>query len=179
MNKEPLKTRDPYRYYRNCSYACIVGEYASVLSPIAIVFGAKWNEYFTVADGNQVKMTVGCILSLVVAAIVMLSQIKRQEKINNQHTMLPFVFGVGVAFALSYLFKVVIDDLTLILGVELAGSVTAYGIDFATIANKEKMMIYKDEEIRHDARRVAEEKVESKTSSRFSSILNEKAERRR
>lgn len=178
MNKEPLKTRDPYKYYRNCSYACVAGEYASVLTPIAIVFGAKWNEYFTMTEGNSVKMTIGCILSLVVAAIVMFSQIKRQEKINNQHTMLPFVLGVGVAFALSYLFKVVIEDLTLILGVEFAGSVVAYGIDFATISNREKMAIYKDEEIRHDARRIAEEKSSMKTS-RFSNILNEKAERRK
>ena len=145
VKKEPLKQRNPYKYYRNAYYACQDAEWACILTPIIAIFGVKWQEYFDFTESsNGVRLTIGCVLALVMASIFIYKKVKHQEKMEGKVTMLSYVIGVGVAFAFSYLFKVVIDDLFLILGCEFAGAVGAYGIDFATSENQRKAKLYKD-----------------------------------
>lgn len=143
--RPPLKERNPYKYYRNAYYAFQTGEWACIVAPVVAVFGAKWEEYFTFIDGDYtgVKMTLGCILSLVLAAIFAYKKLRHQEKVEGKVTMTSYVVGVGVAFVLSYLFKTVIDDLFLIMGCEFAGAVAAYGVDFGTRNAKSKMETYR------------------------------------
>ena len=144
--KEPLKTRNPYKYYRNSYWACQVGEWVSIVAPMITVFGIKWNEYFDFVNETEsaTKLTIGCVLALICAVIFVYKKIKHQEKTENKTTMLSYVVGIGVAFAFSYFFKVIIDDLFLILGCEFAGSVSAYAIDFATQENRRKQILYRD-----------------------------------
>ena len=126
--KEPLKTRNPYKYYRNAYVGAQAGEWACIGIPIIAIFGAKWNEYFNFTDnqGGAIKLTIGSILALICAAIFMYKKIKHQEKTEKKVTMLSYVIGVGVAFAIAYFFKVILDDLVLIFGCELAGAAAAY-----------------------------------------------------
>lgn len=155
-NKEPLKKRNPYKYYRNAYAACRVGEWGCLVAPIVAVFGAKWNEYFVFVEGDsRVRLTIGCILAFIMSAVFVYKKIKHDEKVEKKVTMLSYVVGVGVAFAMSYLFKTVIDDLFLILGCEFAGSVAAYGVDLATIRNKGKMELYRSAMERLDAEEAA------------------------
>ena len=165
--KEPLKKRNPYKYYRNAYWACQGGEWAAIVAPVVAVFGAKWNEYFvfTETDNSGVKLTIGCVLAFVMAAIFVARKIKYQEKQENKVTMLSYVVGIGVAFAFSYLFKVVIDDIFLILGCEFAGAVGAYGIDFATQSNMRKMKLYKTAIEELDAQEAARKVQEDKKRS--------------
>ena len=156
--REPLKKRDPYKYHRNAYYACQTSEWACIVAPVIAVFGAKWNEYFVFYDENHtgVKMTIGCVLSLVLAAVFVYKKLRHQEKVENKPTMTSYVVAVGVAFVFSYLFKAVIDDLFLILGCEFAGAVSAYGIDFATRSERNKMVTYKAAIEKLDAEEAAE-----------------------
>lgn len=154
--KEPLKTRNPYKYYRNAYYGCQAGEWACIIAPVIAVFGVKWNEYFDFVDTNNgIKLTFGCVLALVMAGLFIYKKIKHQEKMEGKITMLSYALGIGVAFVFSYLFKVIIDDLFLILGCEFAGACSAYALDFATTKNHDKMKLYSDAMNKLDAEEVA------------------------
>lgn len=146
VKKEPLKQRNPYKYYRNAYYATQAGEWACLATPLIAIFGAKWNEYFIFAEGNDggVRLTIGCILALICAAIFMYKKLKHQEKQEKKVTMLSYVMGIGAAFAFIYFFKVILDDLFLIVGCEFAGAVAAYVVDFSTQHNLAQMKLYKD-----------------------------------
>ena len=161
QGKEPLKKRDPYRYYRNAYYACQAGEWGCIAAPVIAVFGAKWNEYFVFAEGSSgVSVTIGCVLALVLAAVFCYRKIRHQEKAAGKVTMLSYAVGVGVAFVFAYLFKVIIDDLALILGCEFVGAVGAYAVDFATMRNRRKMVLYRDAREKAEAERAARKALE-------------------
>lgn len=158
VKKEPLKTRNPYKYYRNAYVGAQAGEWACIGAPIIAIFGAKWNEYFNFTDnqGGAIKLTIGSILALVCAAIFMYKKIKHQEKTEKKVTMLSFVVGIGVAFAIAYFFKVILDDIVLILGCELAGAAAAYGLDLGvTQEMRRKQILYRDAIDKLDAEEAA------------------------
>ena len=154
----PIRKRNPFRFYRNAYLACQTGEWACLIAPVAAVFGAKWEEYFVFTDGSSsgVRLTVGCILALAMAAVFAYRKLRHQEKAAHKTTMLSYAVGVGVAFVFAYLFKVVIDDLFLILGCEFCGASAAYCVDFATESNRRKMVLYRD----------AREKLEAEEAAR-------------
>lgn len=162
VKKVPLKERNPYAYYRNAYVACQAGEWGCIVTPIIAIFGAKWNEYFVFTEDNTsgVKLTVGCVLALILAAIFVYKKLKHQEKMEGKVTMLSYAVGIGVAFVFVYLFKVVIDDLFLILGCEFAGAVAAYGVDFATNSNRSNMMAYKEAMLKIKAEKAAQKMEE-------------------
>lgn len=154
--KAPLRKRDPYRYYRNAYYALQGSEWACLAAPVAAVFGVKWNEYFVFVEGGSgVSLTVGCVLALVMAAVFAYRKLRHQEKAEGKVTMLSYAVGLGVAFVFAYLFKVVIDDLALILGCEFAGAVAAYGVDFATREARRKMVVFRESKERLEAEEAA------------------------
>lgn len=151
--KESLKKTDPYKYYRNCYRACQAGERTSLIAPLIAVFAAKWNEYFVIVeDADRIKLSIGCVLSIIMAVIFIYRKLKHEEKVNNKVTMLSYTIGVGVAFVLVLLMKVVLSDLYLILGAELGGSVVAYGVDIASERNKQLMLAYKEAKIEAQAK---------------------------
>ena len=166
--REPLKERNPYKYYRNSYYACQGGEWACITAPFIAIFAAKWNEYFVFTESNSegIKVTIGCVLAAVMAAFFAYRKIRHQEKANGKVTMLSYAIGVGVAFAFSYLFKVIIDDLFLILGCEFAGASAAYVVDFATVYNKDRMKVYKDAIDKLDAEEAAQKVIEERKKRR-------------
>lgn len=116
-----------YRHYRNQSYIAKGSKWASIIAPFAIVFGCKYNEYIKIlGEGEQYKLTIGCILAIIVACIAILREFKKSEETK------PFagIVGWGLAFALCYFFSVAMKDLTLIIGTEFAGQVAAKGFDY-------------------------------------------------
>ena len=165
VKKEPLKTRCPRKYYRNAYWACQGGEWAAIMTPLIAVFGAKWNEYFDFVNDTHgsVRLTIGCVLALVVSAVVMYKKAKHQEKVEKKATMLTYVLGVGIAFAFAFLFKVVIDDLVLILGCEFAGAAAAYGLDIGlTQEMRRKQVLYRDARDHLEAEEAAKKEREIK-----------------
>lgn len=159
QKKEPLKTRNPRKYYSIKYHALYAGEWACLLGPLFGVFGAKWNEYVQFAssqDGSVLggfKLTVGAVLSLLVAVFVIYKGARHKEKVDKTATMSTFALGIGVAFALSWAFSVILKDLTLILGCEFAGAMVAYPLDTMAQKNKKLMEIADEEMIRENTRR--------------------------
>lgn len=152
VKKEPLKERDPYRYYRNVHYALYSVEWVSIFTPLAILFGIKWNDYFNFVEETEgsVKLTIGCILAIVLAIVFAVKKARVEEKSKKTYSMLHYVGFVAVFWAFAFLFKVIIDDLFLITSVELAGAVTAYGVSIADNNAKEKARLFKEQKIKQD-----------------------------
>ena len=167
--KEPLKERNPRKYYRNAYWACQAGEWTACVVPMVAIFGAKWNEYFDFVNntGGAVRLTIGSILALVCSAIFMYKKAKHQEKVEKKSTMLTYVLGVGVAFALAYFCKVILDDLILILGCEFAGAAAAFGLDIGlTQEMRRKQVIYRDAKDKLDAEEAAKKERAVKEEER-------------
>ena len=157
VKKEPLKTRSPRKYYHRAYVGCQVGEWGAIATPIIAIFAAKWNEYFDFVEnqGESIRLTIGCVLAIVCAIFFGYKKLKNQEKQEKKVTMLSYVFGIAVAWAAVFLFKVIIDDLFLILSCELAGAGAAYGIDFATQYNLKKYNLYQGAYEKLDAEEAA------------------------
>lgn len=154
--KQPLKERDPEKYFSRVRGWCKAGTIASLAAPIVAVFGAKWNEYIqvTYSDGAQgaVKLSVGAICSLIVAAIITYKYVRHNEKAKHEVSMASWVVGLGLAFAICWAFQAILNDLTLILGCEFAGSVAAYGFDLGAQHANNRLKPYEDEKMRAQAR---------------------------
>lgn len=157
VKKEPLKTRDPYKYYRNAYIGCQSAEWTAIVAPLILVFAVKWNEYFDFANNESgaVRLTIGCVLAIVCGVLFVYKKMRHQEKTEKKVTMLTYVLGLAVAWVFVWLCGAIIDDLFLILSCELAGAITAYGIDFATQEMRRKQMLYRDAKEKLEAEEVA------------------------
>lgn len=154
--KAPLKERDPKKFYSRVKGWCKAGTITSLAAPLVAVFGAKWNEYVQISysDGTQgaIKLSVGALCSLIMAAIITYKYVRHDEKAKKQVTMASWVVGLGLAFAICWAFQAILNDLTLILGCEFAGSVAAYGFDLGAQYANGRLEPYKDEMMRAQAR---------------------------
>lgn len=145
VKKEPLKKRDPQKYYRNVHYGLYAGTWVSTLTPIIAIFGVKWNEYFDFISNTEssVKLTIGCVIAIVLAVVFSIKKAKVEEKQNKEYSILHYVGFVAVLWAFLFFFKVIIDDMFLITSCEFIGAVGAYGLNIADRKVKEKILLYK------------------------------------
>ena len=126
---------EKYSYYKRNRNLATAGKWTGIISPFVIIFGAKFNEYFVlVEEGERIKLTIGCILAIVVAAIAVISDFKRNEKTKP---LLPAAKW-GLAFLIIFLCESIAYDLLLIVGAEFAGQCAAAGLNgYAKNCNKE------------------------------------------
>lgn len=160
--KEPLKTRDPYKYNRNVHYGLMAGKWASVVAPFIGIFIAKFGEYIEVYEGTQYKFTIGCVICLIVAVIAAYKDIKKTEGANSP---ISTAIGWGVAFMLSFLFKEIITDLTLVLGLAFAGQCGATTCEMVDESKKKYLTAYKDAKINAQAQ--ADVQAERRKGTRY------------
>lgn len=144
MGKTSLKERNPMKFYRNAYYASQISEWLCVIAPIVSIFGIKWNEYFVV-NNDKYKMTIGCVLAIVMGVVFAYRKLKYQEKQEKKSNMYGYALWVGVVCGFSFLFKSIIDDLFIISITEFIGAVGAVSIDTAfTQNNLKKYVMYKE-----------------------------------
>lgn len=143
--KIKLKERNPYKYYRNCEIGCKTGKWISILAPFIGIFIAKFNDYFVlITEQEQVKLSLGCILALIVGGIAMWQNLKEEN--SEQVKKISSVVVWGIAFALSYLFQSILQDLTLILGCALIGQLVGKGFELGSDSFEElKLEAKKDD----------------------------------
>lgn len=165
-----LKETDPKKYYSRVKGWCKAGTLTSLFTPLVAVFGAKWNEYIQITESDgasgTMKLSVGAVLSLITAAIVIYKYVRHDERQKNQVTMLSWVVGLGLAFGICWAFSAILQDLTLILGTEFAGSVAAYGFDLGVQHADEKLKPYEEEMMRASARRDFARQEEDRNNNR-------------
>lgn len=125
---------EKYERYKRNHHLAMAGKWTSVIAPFTIVFGAKFNEYFILVDNNErIKLTIGCVAAIIVAVVA----IYREAKKSANKNIAP-VIGWGVALALIWLCKTVLDDLLLIVGSEFAGQMAGAGLNvYSDFCSKE------------------------------------------
>lgn len=124
---DEMNNGEKFRAYRKRKIIAKTGKWASIISPFIIVFAVKSGEYIQILGEDQkYKLTIGCILAVILAAIAVLAEFKKVEKLK------PFlsVLRWGLAFAIIHFLRVALQDLELIVGTEFAGQVVAKGFDY-------------------------------------------------
>lgn len=136
-----MNNNEKYLYYRKRSRLSVLGKWGSVIAPFGIVFGVKFNEYVNIIDtGEVVKLTIGSVLAIIVAVVAVYKEVKHSEETKH----LAPAFGWALATVFAWLFKVIIDDLFIILLSETIGQFTAMGINMYGEHAKEEAAAYKD-----------------------------------
>lgn len=146
--KPPLKERNPYAFYRNGFYALVVAKFTSIFLPFIVLFGIKFEEYFKVSTGTTVKMSVGCILALIVGGIALFQSLNRKDEKGNK-SPITTVIGWGIGFAFVFLFSSILKDLVLIVGCGFLGQVVGLAFEFG--ANNRRYYMLKYREARVDS----------------------------
>lgn len=131
---EELTSVEKYKRLRNQGYTCIGLKWFSILSPYLIIGIVNFEQYFTEAEG--VKMSLGCILAMIVVGISIANETKENTKINGIVTW-------AIAFAFAILFQSILNDLVLILGCGLAGQLVGAGFELGSEMQLEKADLYK------------------------------------
>lgn len=132
---QQMTNGEKYSTYKKRGILATAGKWTSIIGPVAVLFGVKFNEYFSIVDGQEkIKLTIGSVLALIVAGFAVLQDFKRTE--STKH--LASVAGWGIALLLSWLLEVVLQDLTLILAFEFGGQCAAAGLNkYAEYCRKE------------------------------------------
>lgn len=123
---DEMNNGELYKHYRKTTYVAKGGKWASVIAPFGIVFGLKVKEYVEILGDQSWRLTIGCVLAIIVAIIAIYKEIKHDE--STKH--LSSVVGWGLAFGLIWLLEVVTKDLKLIVGAEFAGQVVSKGFEY-------------------------------------------------
>lgn len=134
-----LTSVEKYKRLRNTGYGLKVAKWVSILSPYLVIGIVNFEEYFT--EYNGIKMSLGCILAMIVAGIAIANETKENKKING-------LVGWAIAFALVYLMQSILNDLLLIVGCGLLGQLVGAGFDLGANTELEKATLYKEALIR-------------------------------
>jgi FtsH-binding integral membrane protein len=139
---EDLSPAEKHIRFRNQGYTCLAMKWVSILSPYLIIGIVNFEEYFV--ESNGVKMSIGCVLAMIVAGISIANETKENKKING-------IVGWAIAFALAIFFQAILQDLVLILGCGLAGQIVGAGFELGSNVQLEKADLYKKANIQAEA----------------------------
>jgi FtsH-binding integral membrane protein len=129
-----LTSIEKYKRVRNQGYTCLAMKWVSILSPYLIIGIVNFEDYFI--ESNGIKMSIGCVLAMIVAGISIANETKDNKKING-------IVGWAIAFALAIFFQAILQDLVLILGCGLAGQLVGAGFQLGSEIQLEKANLYK------------------------------------
>lgn len=133
---------EKYKRLRSQGYTCLAMKWVSILSPYLIIGIVNFEEYFV--ESNGVKMSIGCVLAMIVAGISIANETKENKKING-------IVGWAIAFALAIFFQAILQDLVLILGCGLVGQLVGAGFELGSNIQLEKADLYKKANIQAEA----------------------------
>ena len=137
-----LSVDGKYKRLRNRAYTFKALKWISILSPYFIIGAVNFEDYFT--EYNGVKMSIGCVLALVVAGIAIMNETKENKKVNG-------LVVWGVVFALVLLMQSILNDLLLIVGFGLLGQLVGAGFEIGTEKEMMKAKVYQEASIRAEA----------------------------
>lgn len=137
-----LNSAEQYTRLRRQGYTFTALKWLSILSPYVVIGTINFNEYFV--QSNGVKMSLGCILALIVAGISIKNETKENKKING-------IVGWAVAFALIFFFQSILQDLLLIVGAGLVGQIIGAGWELGAETQLEKAKLYRNANIQASA----------------------------
>ena len=100
-------------------------------------------------QANGVKMSMGCVLALIVAGIAIKNETQENKKISG-------IVGWALAFALIYLFQSILQDLLLIVGCGFIGQLVGAGFEVGADTQLEKADLYKKANIQAESYKSSE-----------------------
>jgi FtsH-binding integral membrane protein len=133
---------EKYVRLRKQGHSFIACKWISILSPYLVIGIINFEDYFQEANG--IKMSLGCILALIVAGISIKNETKENKKINGIVTW-------AVAFALIFFFQSILQDLLLIVGAGLIGQIVGAGFELGADIQLEKANIYRNATIQAES----------------------------
>ena len=140
--KRELTSAEKYVKCRNSGYVCLGMKWLSILSPYIVIGAINFDEYFQETSG--VKMSLGCILALIVAGISVANETKENKKVSG-------LVGWAIAFALIYFFQSILQDLLLIVGCGFVGQLVGAAFELGAESKLEKAELYKKANINAEA----------------------------
>lgn len=102
--KKPLKPKTKLAL-------CQAGSITSMVTPLAVVMGINFNEYFSIGTYTSVRLSFGAVLGLILALLM----------VKGKTEFLKGLWGYLVVFLLAFFLKPIIDDILLITGMALLG----------------------------------------------------------
>jgi hypothetical protein len=140
------------RYYLKYSITYYILEtlrWLAILSPFAYIFYNNKEKYFVNVEGasNGTKMTIGMVILIGILVWVILREINKKKGRSHAPSVISGIIWWGVAFALSYCFKIIINDLTLIIGAGLVGQCIGFVFEMLAQSTHEKRKLYQQAEI--------------------------------
>ena len=99
-------------------------------TPLMVTLGVNWEKYAP-TEYEGIKVGFGAVLIVV---FMLIKTLDRLPKSKNTKMIMFF----GILFALSFLFKSVIDDLFLLSGMALAGELAEVGLSLGSVAMASK-----------------------------------------
>ena len=144
---DDLTPVEKYSRLRKQGYTCVAMKWVSILSPYLTIGIINFEDYFVQANG--VKMSMGCILALIVAGIAIKNETQENKKISG-------IVGWALAFALIYLFQSILQDLLLIVGCGFVGQLVGAGFEVGADTQLEKADLYKKANIQAESYKSSE-----------------------
>lgn len=139
---DELTSIEKYKRLKRQGNTCVAMKWTAILSPYLTIGIINFDQYFVEANG--VKMSMGCILALIVAGVAISNETKENKKVNG-------LVGWAIAFALIYLFQSILQDLLLIVGCGFVGQLVGAGFEIGGDIQLEKANLYKKAIIQADS----------------------------
>lgn len=122
--------------------------WVSVLTPFLVLYLNKKDKWFVNVEGNNLtKMTIGLILLIGILIWVILREISKKKGRSHAPTVISGIIWWGIAFALTYCFKTIINDLSTIIFYGLVGQCLGAIWELLAQGQFERKNIYRSAEI--------------------------------
>lgn len=130
-------------------YVYEILRWSSVLTPFLVLYLQKKDKWFVNVEGNNAttKMTVGMVLLIGILGWVILREMAKKKGRSHAPSVVSGIIWWGIAFALTYCFKTIINDLSTIILYGLIGQCAGAIWELLAQGQHERRQLYRSAEI--------------------------------
>ena len=139
--KKPLTIKEKKKHYKKLEIACLVGEYAVVPIPFAVLAIINREEWFATNDGWKIGLGGGLALTLMMLIIFLITKNKEKEPEKQAEVgYITLMIGWAVGAAIFTLLSNIMDQIATIMWVGLSGIAAGFGMDIGRKEMRKKYM---------------------------------------
>ena len=131
-------------------YVLEMGRWISVITPFFLVYLQNKDKWIYTLDNQPsqiTKMRIGMIILIGVLGWVVLREINKKKGRSYAPSVISGIIWWGIAFAVTYCFKTIINDLSTIILYGLFGQVAGAIFEMLAQAQHERRKLYQQAEI--------------------------------
>ena len=123
--------------------------WSSVLTPFLVLYLNKKDEWFVTVEGQTetTKMTIGMVILIGILGWTVLREMAKKKGRSHTPTVISGIIWWGIAFALTYCFKTIINDLSTIILYGLIGQCAGAVWELLAQGQHERRQLYRSAEI--------------------------------